>query len=100
MAIQGAQWVAAATATSLTTALGLTTPVLVTRAIITNKTGAANILYVGGSDVANTPANAWLEIAAAATKEFGEPDQHFSSDNVYLVGTVNAANVAFILVIT
>lgn len=98
MAFLGAQYTITATATNLTTILGVRT--WCSEVKIRNATGAANALYVGGATVANTPANAYMQIAAGTTETFaGRPQDKISTDSVYLVGTANAANIAFITVI-
>ena len=99
MAVLCDQWVVAATATSLTDALGLDVGIPITKAYITNKTGAANVLYFGGSTVTNVPAHAGGEVPAAQTKEVGEHEQHYNTDQLFLVGTVNAANIALLTII-
>lgn len=64
---------------------------------IRNATGAANALYLGLSDVTNTPTNALAQIAAGGDWEMTSMDGWWAStDDIYLVGTSNAANIAFI----
>lgn len=67
---------------------------------IRNATGATAALYVGPSTVTNVPANAGMQIAAATTDDIGPTDVNvIPSSEVYLVGTANAANIAYITAI-
>lgn len=71
-------------------------------AIIKNASGAANNLYVGGSTVTNAPANAGIELAAGQGVIIGDSAGNVvagSTDKIYLVGTANAANIAFITLV-
>lgn len=60
---------------------------------IKNANGAANVCYLGGALVANTPTGAGIELAADQAYTFTNqmPSQ------IFIVGTVNAANIAFIV---
>jgi hypothetical protein len=94
---RGGQYVMTTTATSITDALSLTGNLHFARITIKNKTGAANPIYTGNSDVTNVPANAHLELDAGAAYTFGScGNGYYSTDDIYLVGTVNAANIAII----
>lgn len=85
-----AQWTVTATATTVASLLDEDrTP---SRLTVRNATGGANAVYFGGSQVANTPANAGGEIPAGQEHTF-----HYQSPvEIYLVGTANAANIVFI----
>lgn len=103
MASKGGQYTITATATNLTTALGLTGGNLPSggwscaEITVKNADGAANKLYFGGSDVTNVPANAHGEIAAGQGYTWlPTVSSRPNTDEIYLVGTANAANIAFI----
>lgn len=99
--ITGKQYTITASAAKLTTILGLTNPTFCKGLTIKNAKGAANILYIGGSDVTNVPANAWVELDANQSFTFYSGEGWLcSTDEVYLVGTVNAANIAFITIVS
>jgi hypothetical protein len=97
----GAQWTVAATATSLTTILGVRKQI--SELHVRLKDAAANPVFIGGSTVTNVPANAFAEASSGATpvEVVWRPSNgcRFDSDTVFLVGTVAAANVAHISVI-
>ena len=59
------------------------------RIVIQNASGAANALFLGGSDVAT---NAGREVVAAAEFVYENQDP----TEIYVIGTVNAANIAYI----
>lgn len=94
---------AGAIALSDSTILGAVLPVNITKVKhlnIRNATGAANPIYGGKSNVTNVPANAGFQIAAATDLSFG-PFESYILDlrEIFIVGTVNAANIAFITVV-
>jgi len=99
MAFKGKQYTITATAASLTSILGER---LWCRQIkLRNATGALNPLYVGPSTVTNAPANAYLQITAGVTEDFsGWPTNSLNTDEIFLVGTANAANIAYIVIVT
>jgi len=78
---------AGAVALSGATILATTTPAK--RIVIQNASGAANAFFLGGSDVAT---NAGREVVAAAEFIFENQDPQA----IYIIGTVNAANIAYI----
>lgn len=96
-AIIGGQYTLTASAATITAALGLSTGVRVKKLTIKNAAGAANKIYLGDSDVTNVPANAHVELSADQAYEYwsGEASR-INTDDIYIVGTVNAANIAFI----
>jgi hypothetical protein len=102
MAITGGQYAVTSTATSVTAALGLTSA---TRRYprqldIKNAAGATAAAYIGGSTVTNVPANAWAELSAGqAWSDVAIDSNHINTDQVFLVGTANAANILFITVV-
>lgn len=101
MAYISEQYVITATATKLTTALGFTAKVYCQQIQIKNAAGGTAKLYIGDSTVTNVPANAGAELSAGETwTKYPSETRTVSSDEVYLVGTANAANIAFITVIT
>lgn len=93
----GGQHTISGTAVQLTTALGLKEGVWLRTLSIKNAKGALNVLYVGASNVAATPANAHIELDAGESYDFySGVGSLVNTDEVYLVGTQNAANIAFI----
>lgn len=95
----GGQWAIQATATKLSTILGITdeSQKMLKRLSIKNTKGAANFLYIGNSDLTNTPTNAHIELDANQSYDFYSGEGWLvNTDDIYLVGTVNAANIAFI----
>ena len=94
---RGGQYPLTASAVSLTTALSLTGNLHFSKITIKNAEAAANTMYIGNSDVTAVPANAHLELALKQSYTYGGDGQgYYSSDDIYLIGTVNAANIAFI----
>ena len=93
----GGQWTVAGTATQLTTALGLKESVWLRSLSIKNAAGAANSLYVGKANVTASPANAHVELAAGESFDwFSSVGNLINTDEIYMIGTANAANIAFI----
>jgi hypothetical protein len=95
----GGQYSLTASAAKLSTILSITDPseTFCKALTIKNAKGAANSMYIGGSDVTNAPANAHVELAAGESYTFYSGEGWLiSTDDIYLVGTVNAANIAFI----
>lgn len=104
MAWKGSQYAITASPVNLTTILSLTANSpsnSIKEVVIKNAAGAANTLYVGPSTVANTPTAARVELAANQSWSAGPYDSSYplNTDMIYLVGTVNAANIAFISVV-
>lgn len=101
MAFAGAQYTITATATNLTTILGLSAGMDCRQIDIKNATLATAPLFLGKSNVTNTPANAFAQIAPGqAWSDIAPANGKLSTNEVYLVGTANAANIAFIAVVT
>jgi hypothetical protein len=105
MAMYGAQFALTATATSLFTAIGGVvgdSSKRYAKAInVKNAAAAINICYLGPSTVTNVPANAFAEISAGTTfnsSPSGSNTHNIDLTQVFIVGTVGAANVAFIAV--
>jgi len=100
MAWSGTQYTITATAAKLSTILGLNAGDLhrFKQIDVKNASGAANVLYLGPSTVTNAPAFAQVELSAGQAYSFdpGGGAFHISADEVFLVGTANAANIAFI----
>ena len=94
---------AGAVALSDATILGAVLPSGITKVkqlIIRNATGAANPIYVGKSNVTNAPANAGFQIAAATDYSLGPFEAYYLDlRDIFIVGTVNAANIAYITVV-
>lgn len=96
-AIKGGQAAAVTTAENITDALSLTGNKHFSKIVVKNAEGAANSGYIGNSNVTNVPANAHMELPADASYTFGGDGQgHYNADDIYLVGTVDAANIWFI----
>lgn len=85
-----AQYTLTASAVSLSSILGNTFPPA--RLVVKNADDAANKLYLGGQTVANTPAAAGIELGAGQSYMFYDQ----APAKIFIVGTVNAANIAFI----
>jgi hypothetical protein len=94
---RGGQYLITATATNITDALSLTGNLHFAKITIKNADGAGNTLYIGNSNVTAVPANAHLELAAGKAYTFGGDGLGlYSSSDIYLIGTADAANIAFI----
>jgi hypothetical protein len=94
---KGGQVAVAATAINITDALTLTGNLHFSKITIKNADGAVNTAYSGNSNVTNVPANAHQELAAGSSYTYGGDGRgFFSANDIYLVGTVNAANIWFI----
>lgn len=95
-----AQWTIAATATSIASALGLPDEPerrRFNKISIKNADGAANALYVStSSSVAATPTGADVELGAGDSYTFGGVGELVDAGKLYMIGTANAANIAFI----
>lgn len=96
MAIYFKQYTVTTTATSLATVFGTTLPDPHLNAVIlVAKAGNTGATYVGGSDVAATPAAAGLALNPTATLNDkvsiapGGPTLNISADKVYIIGTAN-----------
>lgn len=95
----GGQYALTASAVNVSTILSLTEPADKTLKALTikNAKGAANNLYIGHSNVTNVPENAHIELGAGESYTFYSGEGWLiSTEEIYLVGTVNAANIAFI----
>ena len=93
----GGQWTVSGTAATVTAALGLNEGVRLRTLSVKNAAGAANNLYIGRANVAATPTNAHVELAAGESYDFFSQSGHLiSTDEVYMVGTAAASNIAFI----
>ena len=104
------QYTMTATAASLSSnaLLGSVLPVGVTKVhqvFITNAPAAVNNIFGGGSGVTNVPANAGFAIAFSATLAITFSlgpfvgAQIIDLNDIYIVGTVNAANIAYLTAI-
>jgi hypothetical protein len=100
MAYKGGQYVITATATNITTALSLGSKMYCRQIDIKNADAATAALYLGGSTVTNVPASAYAQIPAGkAWSGVAVSTESLNTDEIYLVGTANAANIAFITLI-
>lgn len=100
MAAYFAQYALTASAATLTSIFGLSRTFRAQQVDIKNASGAVNSVYLGGSGVTNVPANAGVELGAGQAWT-GMPSQGraLNTDEIYVVGTVNAANIAFITLV-
>lgn len=95
----GGQYPLTAVATRLSTIFSLPQTEINKLTVLTikNAKDAANKMYIGGSDVTNVPANAHIELAPGEMYTFSaDIGWLIDPEDIYLVGTVNAANIAFI----
>lgn len=102
MAWTGGQYAITGTATNLLVALG--SPALpVTNCLqidVKNAAGAANICYLGASTVTAAPAFARVELSAGQAYTFLATERRLIDlRDVFIIGTANAANIAFISVL-
>lgn len=100
MAARFSQFPVTATATSLSTIFSFS-PKRYARQIDIKLAGAAvNNAYVGPSTVTNVPANAGVELTAGqAWSDIAPTGLNINTDEVFVVGTANAANILFITVV-
>lgn len=95
----GGQYALTAAAVNLATAFSLTDldSAQCTRITVKNSASSVNNLYIGGSDVTNAPLNAHIELVPGQSYDFYSSAGFLAHpSHIYLVGTVNAANKAFI----
>ena len=94
---RGGQVAVAAAAINITDALSLTGNLHFSKITVKLAAGAGNSAYSGNSDVTAVPANAHLEFAAGNSYTWGGDGLgHYSTDDIYLIGTVAAADIWFI----
>jgi hypothetical protein len=95
-AIIGGQAAVTTTATNISTILSLDPGRDVRKLTIKNAGGAANRVYLGDSDVTTT-ANAHVELSADQGYDYWSSESHrVNTNDVYIIGTVNAANIVYI----
>ena len=100
-ALIGGQYALTASAVNISTILSLSSGVMLKKLTIKNANGATNKVYIGDSDVTNGPANAHIELLADQTYDYYSGEQYrIITDDIYIVGTVNATNIVFINGIT
>jgi hypothetical protein len=100
MAAYFLQYTLTASAASLTSAFGLSRTFRAQQIDVKNADGALNPVFLGGSGVTNVPANAGVRLNAGQSFTFlPTSGRCVNSDEVFIVGTVNAANIAHITVI-
>lgn len=87
-----AQYAITATATALSATAILGDAETPRKLTIKNADGAANICYLGSQAVTATPANAGVELGAGDSYTF----DYQSPTEIFIIGTANAANIAFI----
>lgn len=96
--LQGGQWTVSSTAASVRGALSIPDVperTIFSKVTVKNADGAANAMYCGRSNVTNTPANACIELGAGDSYTFGGKEA-VNINEIFMVGTANAANIAFI----
>lgn len=87
-----AQYAITATAINLANASILGNNVVPRRLTLTYSSTGTAVMYVGGSAVAATPANAGMQLAAGARFTF----ENQAPSSIYVVGTENAANILYV----
>lgn len=107
MAWNGKQYTVTATATSLTTALGLSKSIFIKQADFRADAANTGSVFLGKSNVTNVPANAFVVIATVdnGTEVVGESYSivpggnmwNVNTDEVYIVGTDD--DILYIVVI-
>ena len=96
-AIIGGQYAVTSTATNISTILSISPGLRLKKLTVKNAGGAANKVYLGDSDVTNVPEHAHAELSADQAYEYWSGECHrINTDDVYIVGTANAANIVFI----
>ena len=90
---QFAQYTITATATALSDSSILNSTAIPKRLTVKNADGAANACYLGTQVVSNTPTNAGVELGAGDSYTF----ENKAPGGIYIVGTANAANIAFVV---
>lgn len=88
----GKQYTITATATALSSSGILNSRYPVKKLTVKNADGAANACYLGPATVTNAPANADVELGAGDSYTY----HNVSPGEIYIVGTANAANIAFV----
>lgn len=98
MPVTGGQFAVTASATSLTTALGLSAGKACRQLDVKLATGATAPAYLGAANnVTNVPANAFAQLSPGqAWSDVATEQYTVNTNNVFVVGTVNAANIIFI----
>lgn len=100
MAVYFLQYTLTATAASLTSAFGLSRTFRAQQIDIKNSDTAVNKVFLGPSTVTNVPANAGVQLGVGQAYTFlPTQGRSVNTDEVFIVGTVNAANIAFITVV-
>lgn len=99
MALFGGEALVPAAATSITSLLSLTRTLHAKQIFIMNITGATAPLFVGRSNVTVTT-NRHHAVAAGGYVPLGGGDwKALNTDEVFIIGTANAANIALITII-
>lgn len=99
-AIIGGSAAVPAAATNITSLLSLAAGVQVKKLTVKNAKDAANVCYLGDSDVTTT-ANRHVELSADQAYEYWSGESHrVNTDDVYVIGTATTANVVFVNGIT
>lgn len=98
MPVTGTSFAVPAAATSLTTALGLSAGKTVRQLDVKLATGATAPAYLGAANtVTAVPANAFAELSPGqAWSDVCVDGYAINTNNVFVIGTVNAANILFI----
>ena len=103
MAWLGGQYAVTATATSITSALALAESTYARQIDVkysANATAGSRV-FLGDSDVTNVPANAHIELTPDTGWSAVAIGNHaIRTGDVFIVGTVAAANIVFVTVIT
>lgn len=95
---EGGNFAVTTTAQTLTAALSITNGhTKFKRVTVKNANAAVNTIYVGNSDVSAAGTNAHLELEAGRAYDFYSGEGWLvDTDDIYVAGTENAANVVYV----
>ena len=100
MAYKGGQYAVTAAAVNITTALALPAKLYCRQIDIKNAKAATAVVYLGPSTVTAVPANAFAQLDAnQAWSGVAVSTESLNTDEIYMIGTANAANILFITLI-
>lgn len=96
-AIIGGNVAVTTTAQNVTDLLSLSQAPRVKKLTVKLAKGAANVVYLGDSDVTSAGTNAHVELDANQSYEYFSGESHrLTTDDVYISGTEAAENIVFI----
>jgi len=97
---RGAQWTVSATAASISSLIGKRAYIVELK--VQNADASTAPVFIGPSTVTNVPANAYGKANSGAIGgeySLTPADGRLDTDAIFVVGTVGAANIAFITAI-